>query len=427
MLDRARRTLLTAALLAAACSPARAEVLVRWNLRGMPPPRAERLGIAKLVVHCEPGAAAVTAAVERGYRVWAQIAPERAASDAQAARDAGAAGLVIPGGKGANVPRTLAGLPVVETAPGQWPQVRPNIGVRRNAVVQTASRTAQPWLDSNAATIAVRRSAVPDRPVVLEYLWKGLTAVEQREGPRVEEYLLAIAEAGAFGADLILDLHGRLESDLVAGRPEGRAAWDRIHSYIDGYGWDRARTHTPIANVGLVARKPEDAYELLNLLARHNVPFKLLTGARVGAPEVNEVDLVVVPTPDDRALLVPGIVPERIHEPKDITNPNAFALEVRNRLGKEKRIVDVWNGITVLAAPYRAPDGAVLLELLNYAQEAQTVPVRLRGEYQAVRYENPERKAELLPFENENGVTQFVVPDLAVGGTVFMKPKTKNH
>ena len=52
-----------------------------------------------------------------------------------------------------------------------------------------------------------------------------------------------------------------------------------------------------------------------------------------------------------------------------VTNPDAFALDVRQILGRDRRIIDIWNGITVIAAPFQEPNGSsVLVTALNYAQ-----------------------------------------------------------
>jgi hypothetical protein len=97
-------------------------------------------------------------------------------------------------------------------------------------------------------------------------------------------------------------------------------------------------------------------------------------------------------------------------------------LDVRNRLGPERRSVDIWNGITVLVEPRRDPvDGTVLLSLVNYAHEERPVQLRVRGTFAAVTYESPEQALMLLPFTHRHGATEFVVPDLRVGGRVFLR------
>ena len=63
---------------------------------------------------------------------------------------------------------------------------------------------------------------------------------------------------------------------------------------------------------------------------------------------------------------------------KEVPDANRFALEMRGPLlGRDTRVVDISNGIAVIAAPYADPDGTtVLLSLLNYAH--QPLPVQLR-------------------------------------------------
>jgi len=102
-------------------------------------------------------------------------------------------------------------------------------------------------------------------------------------------------------------------------------------------------------------------------------------------------------------------------------DPNTFALEMRQLLGSDRRIVDIWNGITVLVAPYarRTGDGA-LLTAMNYAAQPLPIQVRVRGLYSEVQYETPGQPATLLPFEHRNGGTEFVLPALRVGARIFL-------
>jgi hypothetical protein len=93
-----------------------------------------------------------------------------------------------------------------------------------------------------------------------------------------------------------------------------------------------------------------------------------------------------------------------------------FALEMRQLLGSGRRLVDIWNGITVLVAPYarRSGDG-MLLTALNYAAQPLPIQVRVRGTFSAVQYEAPGKQTVLLPFEHRDGGTEFVLPALRIG------------
>jgi hypothetical protein len=106
---------------------------------------------------------------------------------------------------------------------------------------------------------------------------------------------------------------------------------------------------------------------------------------------------------------------------KRVADPNRFALEVRDVLGRERRVIDLWNGITVLAAPYEEPGGTtVLVTLVNYAHDPESVQVRVPGAYSIVEFEAPEAEPALLPYTSRDGYTEFVLPALRVGGRVFL-------
>jgi len=284
-------------------------------------------------------------------------------------------------------------------------------------------------------------------------------------GPRLENYLVAIAEAGSFGADLLLPLHQRFEEALVTGDPDARADWDEIKRFVDFYAWNVPFQHQPLANVAVVTGDPMRAFEVMNLLARHNLPFVSLAPAALGSNDLVGIDLLIVlDDPDDRGrqrvqafasgggtVLVAGTAAVksgsgtplpwhgspavkgdrrvsytagkgRVIESQDApVDPNTFALEMRQLLGSDRRIVDIWNGITVLVAPYarRTGDGA-LLTAMNYAAQPLPIQVRVRGLYSEVQYETPGQPATLLPFEHRDGSTEFVLPALRIGARIFL-------
>jgi len=104
-----------------------------------------------------------------------------------------------------------------------------------------------------------------------------------------------------------------------------------------------------------------------------------------------------------------------------VTDPNALALEIRRILGREQRVIDVWNGITVLAAPYEEPAGrSVLVTALNYAYQPLPVQMRVRGTFSVVQYESPAEGAALLPYIHIAGYTEFLLPALRIGARVFL-------
>jgi hypothetical protein len=62
------------------------------------------------------------------------------------------------------------------------------------------------------------------------------------------------------------------------------------------------------------------------------------------------------------------------------------------------------------------------VELVNYAEEPLRVQVRVKGSFHTIRYETPERGCcESLTPVLRNGFTEFVIPDLRIGGRVHLK------
>jgi hypothetical protein len=116
----------------------------------------------------------------------------------------------------------------------------------------------------------------------------------------------------------------------------------------------------------------------------------------------------------------------RIVEHRDPpANPDAFAQQVRQLLGRDGRVLQTWNGVTVIAARYEAPADAshtVLMTAVNYSYQELPLQVRVPGKFSAVHYESPETGMTLLPYQQRDGFTEFVIPALRVGARVFLTP-----
>jgi hypothetical protein len=462
------RAVLFLALCWCAAPTASAEVLVRWDQDRIP--SAEALGIRTVVVPAD-NARLVREALAQGYRVLLEIDPAALPKFKPPTRQL--AGLLVAGTAPAS---HLAALETIVAAGGgrvftadqrgKWPHIRTNWVTQSGEVLHVTSRSAQPWIETNAAAICVGRSVDSGHGRLLTYAWQPITPADTSEGPSLENYLVAIAEAGTFGADLLLPLHPRFQQNLLLGLPHTRAEWNEIRRYLDFYSWNLPTRYRPTANVAVVSSDPAAWYEVMNLLLRHNVPFEALRSTRLVDSNLSAFDLLLVldePDPAQRETLAqfarqggtvlldrrsgssstaqvfrgdePAVTtPDRIRYRlgsgrviellKGIPDPNAFALEVRQLLGRQGRVIDIWNGITVLSAPYHQPDGAsAMIAAVNYAHQPLPVQLRIRGTYSMVQYESPEEPAILLPFQHRDGATEFVVPSLRVGGRIFLGEK----
>ena len=405
-----------------------AEVLVRWDQEQVP--SRESLDVSALLVPAK-NSRAVENSLAQGYRVYLEV--EAAAVPGFTPPSDRLAGIVVRGPVspsqlsqlrqrlGSSGTRVLA----LEER-GKWPHIRTNWVTKRNEVLQVSSRTAQPWIEQNAALVRIAQASQPGSAPLLTYPWRPITLSDVDEGPRLEDYLVAIADAGSVGADLVLPMHERFQRNLLLGKPDARRWWTEIRSYIDFYSWNLPNRYRPLANIGIVTADPMASFEVMNLLARHNLAFEIIAPEGLATRGLTPFNVVIVlnqPQGAQAGVLAEfakngGRVVERL---SGVADPNAFALEIRRMLGRERRIIDVWNGITVLAAPYQEPDGrSVLVTALNYAYEPLPVQMRVRGTFSVVQYESPEEGTALLPHRHIAGYTEFLLPALRIGARVFL-------
>ena len=108
-----------------------------------------------------------------------------------------------------------------------------------------------------------------------------------------------------------------------------------------------------------------------------------------------------------------------------VTDPETFAQDIRRLMDKQKVLISLWNALTAVAVPYRAPGGAAeTLELVNYAADPLRLQVRVKGSFSSIRYETPEHGCceSLTPLKRE-GFTEFVIPGLYIAGRVHLESK----
>ena len=409
---------------------AHAEVLVRWDQDRIP--SRQSLGIDAVVVPVE-NPRAVRHALTHGYRVFVEVPAPRLASVAVPAT--GIAGVIVRGTvsaaqlaelKARVKSRAVRVLTIDER--GKWPHIRANWVTRNNDVLQVSGRTAQPWIENNAALARIIAQEDPGRDedaAFITYAWKPITVSQEDEGPALADYLVAIDEAGSFGVNLVLPLHRRFQRNLLRGTPQARTDWAAIRRHLEFYSWDLASRYEHVANVGVVTANPTLWFEVMNLLLRHNLPFELIAPAELPKRKLEAFQLVIVLDEPDRAGREVLTAFERAGGLAKIVNapvdPNGFALEMRQLLGRERRIIDIWNGITVLTSLYAEPGGTgALLTVLNYAQQPLPVQLRIAGTYAQAQYESPEDAATYVPVRHRNGFTEFVLPSVRIGGRVFL-------
>jgi hypothetical protein len=472
----ARKWLLTLVCLLAA-TPGWGRVLLRWTQPSIPP--AASIGIREVVVSWD-AESLIKAARGQGYRVYAEVPVGKAAEIIRSAGKSNLAGIVINAGNSKadqtdgdgdlrQLRSAFPSLPVlVLNARGKQPEMKGQLVIKRDGVLQVTSPTAQPWIDSNLALVRLDRTFRPQQTPLYEFQWDQSDSMQQEYGPSVADYSLALAEAGAFHADLVLSLYPGLQTDLAKKVPAAWAVLNEIRRTAFFYSAAEKRTGEPQANVGVITDTYQKAFEPVNLLGRHNIPFAVLKASELKPQSLDAFNLLIVFAVPDQSVMaaisdfaskggivvlvgVPGSYPWQsgqsipagensvayavgkgriIELPGPVIDPETFAQDIRRLIGPEKAGISLWNALTVIAVPYDLPGGREkVVEVLNYAQESMPVQVRVMGSYSSVVFETPDRACcESLTPVQRGEFTEFVIPSLRLAGRVRLTsaPSTAN-
>lgn len=442
-------------------------VWIRWTEPALP---AETLLAHGLVIPWAAVPALAERARKQGYRVCAAVTLAQASAAANNSHTTGISGIVLEAGDeeqeeagkiAASLRLQHPRLTILSPGPGaKQPAMMGSTVITRGGILQISSPTEQPWIDSNIAMVGFDRAFRPTQTPVIDFRWALPDALQQRLGPSTEDYLLAVAEAGALHSDLILNLYPNLEKALASGSDEGRAVWKRIAKYIDFYLGGSQRPVALQASVGVLTNNYDDSYEAMNLMARHNISFRVLPPGHLTPPDLQGLDLIVVFAQPNAAAVrqLAGFVEDGgvailvslrnpfsgqrstgrqasgnsvigtmgkgkvIELANGVADPGAFSMDVRRLLGKENWPITLWNASTTVAIPYKLPaTSTATVELVNYSVDPMPVQVRIKGIYSMIRYETPERGCcEVLTAIHQDGFTQFEVPWLRIGGRVHL-------
>ena len=450
-----------------------AKVYVRWTQSTAP--SATVLGVSDLVIPWDDAAKGlVEAGKKQKYRVFLEVKLEEGPAAAQAASTAGIAGIILKGeASEANqveerASKLRSAYPklqiLVLSAGGRQPELRGWLVFKKDGILQVSSPTSQPWLDANLAMIRHERAFQNGRTPLYTFSWDRSDEMVKARGPSAADYSLAVAEAGAFHADLLLELHQRQQKGLASGDKDALANWNEVKRTIEFYERENPGATEAAARVGVLTNDYDSSYEAINLMARHNIPYRVLRSADVKARDLEGFELVIAfarPSEELTANLrefaerggiavlvnVPGAYPWDSSAPANttahtvsytvgkgrvielgeaVTDPETFARDVRRLMVKERIPVSLWNSLTTLVTTYPGQKpGEVIVELVNYAEEATQVQVQVRGNFGAVAVESPERGCcQALKAAQVDGFTEFVVPDVLIGARVHLQGPT---
>jgi hypothetical protein len=219
--------------------------------------------------------------------------------------------------------------------------------------VNVASATTAPWIDGNGWRF--RRNPA------------GEFAYDLPAGRGA----LAAAEAFAYDAKVVLKV-----------APADLAAFRRMLEFLSSI----PKASLPdIADFGFIDDGSDNAAEILNLLTRRNLLYRM------------------VREPDPRLRLTVAVNDD---------NPQLFAAKVREKLGDDQRSLRVYGSETVLCR--FLGDGAhARVHLLSYGtQEPEGVRLRVRGAYTHARIYSPLATGQPAELTTAEGFTEFSLPKI---------------
>ncbi len=455
------------------------EVFVHWTSPEMP--SAKDFGFSDLVISWDGGQPLLDEARKRGYHVYLEVPIQQAEEAAVMAEKGGAAGIILKVAQSerskaeASLPGLRSGHPklrfLVLNPDGKEPEMRGSLVIKRDSVLEVSSPTAQPWIDTNLALVRVEQRAEREQAPLYSFAWNTPESGQQQKMFVAADYLLGVAEAGAFHADLVLEVPDRLQKRLSERDAEAWALWKQVRSSAAFYSHVETRGLEAAANLAVVVEDFDPGDEVMNLLARHNIPFEVLLAADLNTKALESFDVVAVLAKPDKAaceklteaasrgktvVVVDAHGPYPWHQGQPIpvnehvvsysvgsgkvlelsepvTDPETFAQDIRRLIGKQNSLISLWNGLTTIAAPYREPGGGVKeVEFVNYAGDPVRVQVQIKGSFSSVRYESPEHGCcRLLQAVQHDGFTEFVIPDLMIAGRVHLEqgqqPASASH
>jgi hypothetical protein len=443
-------------------------VFVQWNDATLPP--ASSLGVNQIVLVWERGvpAALWANARKQGYRIYVEAALSQATSAAKDCAEKSCAGIILRvlEAESAETEKSIATLRsaypklrvLVLSPTAKQPKMRGSLIIKRNSVLEVSSPTAQPWIDTNLAFIKTeQRSRRPQIPLYT-FSWAD-------QGPQTiltaDDYSLAVAEAGAFHADLVLQLDEHLQQGLNKRDSEAWALWNQVRSTLRFCVDAGTGGLEPAANVAVIVDQLDPSDEVANLLSRHNIPFRIFVAGDLKTEELEGFDVVIVFAKPDletvnriKNLAAGGTTvvavdahgkyswqssqPVQLNEhttsypvgngrvlelASPVSDPETFAQDIRRLLGKRNALLSLWNGLTTIAVPYKDRGARMtLLELVNYAGEPLRLQVQVKGLFTTICYETPDHGyCKSLESVTHDGFTEFVIPEIRIAGRVHLE------
>lgn len=217
----------------------------------------------------------------------------------------------------------------------------------------------------------------------------------------------------------------------------------------------------PASNIAIVTEDYDSAYEPMNLMARHNISFRVIPAKRLTAAKISGLKMLLLfaaPRGQQAGVIsdfaaAGGIVVTvglsgsyawqsapatrvaehstsyalgkgRVIELREsVSDPETFAQDIRRLMKEPDVLLSLWNALTTIGLTYRnSRTGKTMVELVNYAGEPLRVQSRIRGSFQSIRLQTPERGCcQIIHAVERKNATEFVIPELQVAARIHLQ------
>lgn len=313
-----------------------------------------------------------------------------------------------------------------------------------------AGPSAEPWIESNIWLVKSLRGGPEWRPI-----W-----INQQPNPGLlGDYVRCVADAAVAGGRWIVAPDDDLRSRLFRREAGALGTWRDIATHLkfaeDHAGW---RSFLPYGNVGIIvdaaSQDPDVSNEYLNLVARRQVPYRLIARSALSQELLASFQAVLAPdlaapTGTERLLLsdfadkgglvvagpwwgnVPTAEPFaeiRIGKGRAVVykdnppEPEAVSKDLVELLEPDVLGLSVFNVPSVISY-VSTREKQALIQVLNYATlPSNRVTIRFNGNFNAARFYTPECAPINLPVHaTGNNRTELLIPQLATWGAVLLE------
>ena len=384
---------------------------------------------------------------------------------------AGLSALALP-----SLPETTLALPVIEWAERDqihwnasstavaltdcvWPGIRGNAG--RNGTAAVAGPTGIPWLDTNAWLSQWARQRCKSKR-----LWLAFEPAMSESAVDAASYRLALADSESSGARWIVSLDDRFRLALSDQQAAALEQWNQITEVVAFFrsrsAWDELH---PKAALGITAGDADaEAFmqgEILNLLGRRQVPFRILGNGPWKVEETQNLAAILcseagVPDATQRGLLLQFaehggllIVPDTWEKPTGAVvshdleddyvlvrcgsgrlawsreawqDPYRVAESIHLLMSRRNDLFRLGNGASMSARCTGSSDGRMMLiQLVSFDRRAGRVPVSLwvKSQFRTARFwKLGSNEPITLSSKPEQGGREFSLPPFATYAAV---------